>query len=277
MGAQPEASILKRRLDALRDHYDAAFLDSDPLGMVHAFSRPADREVAGFFAAALAFGNAVAIRKTLGKIFRRLGDRPAERLRTLPHGESGGLFRGIVHRWVRPSALDRLAHSVGGALRTHGSLEALFMEGYDPAEKTLHRALSVFRSRLLHGAEEGAPAMRKGTRAALCYLLPDPAAGSACKRFHLFLRWMVRPADGLDLGLWQGVRPDQLTIPLDTHIARIGGLLGLSERTTPNRKMAEEITDALRRFDPADPVRYDFAICRMGILGHCPRRRDDRL
>lgn len=272
-----EVPVLKRRLDALLARYDAAFLDSDPLGMVHAFPRPADREVAGFFAAMLAFGNAAGIRKTLERIFMRLGERPAERLRGFRLEKNGGIFRGIVHRWVRPPALDRLAHSVGAALRDHGSLEALFMAGYDPAEGTLHAALSKFRSSLMHGAEVGLPGMRGGTRASLGYLLPDPMAGSACKRFHLFLRWMIRPDDGLDLGLWRGVRTDQLTIPLDTHIARIGGLLGLSERKTPDRKMAEEITDALRRFEPADPVRYDFAICRMGILGHCPRRQDERL
>jgi uncharacterized protein (TIGR02757 family) len=104
--------------------------------------------------------------------------------------------------------------------------------------------------------------------------LSDPASGSACKRLNLFLRWMVRPDDGLDLGLWAPVRPDQLVIPLDTHEARISRYLGLSDRRTVDWKMAVEVTEGLRRLDPSDPVRYDFALSRLGILDECPRRRD---
>ena len=106
------------------------------------------------------------------------------------------------------------------------------------------------------------------------YFFSSPAGGSACKRLNLYLRWMVRHDPGLDLGLWTEVPPSRLVIPLDTHVARIARYVGLSSRNTADWKMALEVTRALREFDPGDPVKYDFAICRLGILDYCPRKRD---
>ena len=107
---------------------------------------------------------------------------------------------------------------------------------------------------------------------ALHYLLSSPADGSACKRMNLFLRWMVRRTPP-DLGLWTFVDPAKLVIPLDTHVHRIATFLGLNDRKTPDWKAARAITDRLSKFDTADPIRYDFAICRLGILDLCSRRR----
>ncbi len=265
------APLLRERFEGLLGTYDATFLDTDPLGLVHPYPREEDREAAAFFAASLAFGNARAIRGSLGRILARLGECPAERLRRFELRRDAALFDGLYHRWAGPSALAALAHHAGAALREAGTLGAFFLRDYDPAAPTLLGALAGFRRRLLGLAPGASPP------AGLRYLLPDPGGPSACKRLHLFLRWMVRPADGLDLGLWRGPRPDQLLIPLDTHVARIGRLLGLTDRRTPDRRMAEEVTASLRLLDPSDPVRYDFAISRLGILGRCPSRRDARL
>jgi uncharacterized protein (TIGR02757 family) len=101
------------------------------------------------------------------------------------------------------------------------------------------------------------------------HLLPGADSGAA-KRLNLYLRWMVRGPDEVDLGAWRRVRPAQLIIPVDTHIARIAGLLGLCERRTVGWEMAEEITGSLRRLDPEDPVKYDFALCHYGMSGACP-------
>lgn len=267
------APLLRAKLEGLLRTYDAAFLGSDPLGLVHPYPEDADREVAAFFAASLAFGKAAAIRGSLTRILGRLGERPAGRLRGFEYGRDTGLFDGLCHRWAGPRSLAALSHLAGAALREAGSLGALFLEGYDPAAPDLLGALAAFRRRLL-GLGSALPAKALGE---IGCLLPDPGGPSACKRLHLFLRWMVRPNDGLDLGLWKGPRPDQLLIPLDTHLARIGRLLGLTDRRTPGRKMAEEITASLRLLDPSDPVRYDFALSRLGILGRCPSRRDARL
>jgi uncharacterized protein (TIGR02757 family) len=100
------------------------------------------------------------------------------------------------------------------------------------------------------------------------YFFPRPSGGSACKRINLFLRWMVRK-DAVDPGGWTGVHPRQLIVPLDTHTIRAGRCLRLTRRVTPGWKMAADITDALRRLDPDDPVRYDFALCHLSMMGAC--------
>jgi uncharacterized protein (TIGR02757 family) len=105
------------------------------------------------------------------------------------------------------------------------------------------------------------------------HILPDPGKGSAAKRLMLLLRWMIRPADGVDLGLWP-VPASVLLMPVDTHIQKLGYNIGLTDRSGASWKTAEEITAALRRFDPDDPVKYDFALCHLGMLQHCPSRRD---
>ena len=108
----------------------------------------------------------------------------------------------------------------------------------------------------------------------LSHLVPDPAKGSASKRLFLYLRWMIRKDDGVDLGLWP-IDPSLLVIPVDTHIHRIARNLGLTRRSDASLRTAVEITAALRRLDPKDPVRYDFALCHMGVSRECPSRRDE--
>jgi uncharacterized protein (TIGR02757 family) len=91
---------------------------------------------------------------------------------------------------------------------------------------------------------------------------------------NLYLRWMVRPEDGIDCGVWTKVVPRQLVIPLDTHIARISGYIGLTDMQTPGWRMAVDITRSLRKLHSDDPLRYDFALCHLGIAGDCPRKRN---
>jgi uncharacterized protein (TIGR02757 family) len=105
------------------------------------------------------------------------------------------------------------------------------------------------------------------------HLVSDPRAGSACKRLVLYARWMVRPADGVDLGLWP-ISPSDLVIPVDTHVHRISRNLGLTDRRTASWATAEEITAGLRKLDPEDPVKYDFALCHLGVSRDCPSRPD---
>jgi uncharacterized protein (TIGR02757 family) len=105
-----------------------------------------------------------------------------------------------------------------------------------------------------------------GNRASFEYLLPSPQNGSACKRTVLYLRWMIREEDGIDLGVWKSVRPSCLLVPVDTHVAKIARGHGLTKRNSADWKMAEEITAALREFDPDDPVKYDFALCHAGMV-----------
>jgi uncharacterized protein (TIGR02757 family) len=136
-------------------------------------------------------------------------------------------------------------------------------------------ALEHFSARLLgFGHEQFYPRGELKRRIGVRFLFPRPSEGSACKRMNLFLRWMVRPEDGIDCGVWKGVAPRQLVIPLDTHIARISSYIGLTAMRSPGWPMALDITRSLRRLHADDPLRYDFALCHLGIAGDCPRKRN---
>jgi uncharacterized protein (TIGR02757 family) len=149
-----------------------------------------------------------------------------------------------------------------------GSVELFFAEGFS-ANAGLRAGLSSFACRARALAEGQEPPGRN-----FLHLLPDPGTGCAAKRPCLFLRWMVRKDDGLDLGLWTVLAPRELVIPLDTHVLRIARYIGLTDRKTAGWLTAEEITSSLRAFDPDDPVSYDFALAQLGISRDCIHRRD---
>jgi uncharacterized protein (TIGR02757 family) len=123
--------------------------------------------------------------------------------------------------------------------------------------------MAVFINHLLAIGREAAGGRERSYE----YLLPSPANGSACKRINMYFRWMVRPGDGIDRGVWKSVSPAALIVPVDVHVARIGRAWGMTRRATPDWRMAEEITASLREVDPSDPVRFDFALCRYGMVG----------
>jgi uncharacterized protein (TIGR02757 family) len=160
----------------------------------------------------------------------------------------------------------------------HGSLGARFAAllertTAERAKAPLREALARFAAEL----REAPPALElladRGGRG-LRHLCPDPRAGGAAKRWNLYLRWMVRGPDGVDLGLWREVPTAVLVVPLDTHVARVARRLGLTRRRDLSWRTAEEVTGGLRIADPGDPVRFDFALCHLGMCGHCPPRRD---
>jgi uncharacterized protein (TIGR02757 family) len=153
-----------------------------------------------------------------------------------------------------------------------GSIGGYFHRFYEAEQADMARVLARFSHAALtldHGG------LYRGKRLAhtarVRYFFPSPEAGGACKRLNLYLRWMVRPKDGLDLGLWSFVSPSHLVIPLDTHMSRIGRHMGWTKRKTPGWNMAMDITRSLGEIAPEDPTQYDFALTRMGILEGCPR------
>lgn len=257
--------------DAMRAHLDAlvrstdaaARLEADPLGLVRALGSDADREVGGLIAATLAFGNVVAIRRSIGRVYDALDGAPAHAADTMSEAQLARRLRGFVHRVYRGEHVARMLARAGALRRAHGSLGAALAARMD-TETT---------EGLVVGLGRWAEALR-GARPprGLAHLVPDPAKGSASKRLFLYLRWMVRPDDGVDLGLWP-IAPRLLVIPVDTHVHRIAQNLGLTRRRDASLRTALEITDGLRRLDPNDPVRYDFALCHLGVSRECPSRR----
>ena len=264
---RPDSNHFQNRLEDLYrtfDHVDAA---SDPVHIVRRYAAPDDREVVGFCAAALAFGRVASVLNSIESLLAIMGPRPAAFVRSFDPAIHRTAIDPLVHRWIRGRDLVALLLILQRMLREAGTMERFFISGDDPAAPDIRPALDAFSVRALQ--TDVTPAYgRVPKRPGVCYFFPRPSAGSACKRLNLFLRWMVR-RDAIDLGTWTLVSPSRLIIPLDTHVIRLGRCLRLTRFSTPNWKMAAEITASLRAMNVEDPVRYDFSLCHVGMMSAC--------
>jgi uncharacterized protein (TIGR02757 family) len=258
---------VKVALDAVRARCDVSQRrEADPVGFAHRYAAAEDRELVALVAACAAFGNVKAIRAKLDDLLARLGPHPATAAE-----DAAALhlrLRGWKHRVFRGDDIAKLLAGARIVQLAHGSLGALFQAEL-VARDSVREALAAWCDAI----REAGGLFRESARRGPAHLLPDPRGPSGSKRLLLFLRWMVRPADGVDLGLWN-VDPSRLLIPVDVHIHRIARNLGFTRRRDLSWRTTEEITAALARLDPHDPVSYDFSLCHMGMLQRCPSRRD---
>jgi len=225
-------------------------------------------EIAGFLAAVLAYGRVEQIKRDVSDLLERMGGSPYRFVSSFDERKKEKLT-GFKHRFTTAKDMSDLLMVLGRVLRRCGSIEKFFLAGYDPAGRNVTEALSNFCERLLAThAKRHRGRVSKG----LGYLLAKPANGSACKRLNLFLRWMVR-ADGVDAGLWNGVDKAKLIVPVDVHMGRLCRILGLCRRKTVSWSGAEEITESFAALEPTDPVKYDFALSRVGIVDNCTGQR----
>ncbi len=246
------------------DHVESA---TDPVHKVRRFTAAADREVVAFCAAGLAFGRVASVLQSIEGLLAVMGPSPAEYVRRFDPARDREALKPLVHRWIRGTDLGALVLILQRMLAESGSIERFFLAGDDPSAPDITSALDSFSRRAMQ--TDLRPAYgRMPTRPGVCYFFPRPSAGSACKRLNLFLRWMVR-SDAIDMGVWTGVSPSRLIVPLDTHVIRLGRCLRLTRYVTPGWKMAAEITASLRALDPRDPVRYDFSLCHLGMMKAC--------
>ena len=267
---------LKQYLDRFIDGFPVDdHLAMDPVRFVHRYDDPVDREIAGFLASGFAYGNVRSVLRTVGSVLEMMGPHPGEFVAGFDPRRDGRVFRGFFHRWNNGRDLSVLLWILGRLIGDYGSLEAAVAAGMREGDSTVAGGLDGFASAALGlGHERFYSREDLRSRRGVRYFFPRVADQSACKRLNLYLRWMVRPADGIDCGVWTKIRPSQLVIPLDTHLARISRYIGLTEYATPGWRMAEDVTRSLRRLDPDDPIRYDFALCHLGIAGDCPKTRD---
>lgn len=261
---------LKSCLDKLAAEYDASFLDSDPLGIVHDYTDPADRETAGLIVSALSYGGAAQIRKSARAALVPAGESPADFARSVTVNEASALFRSFKHRWTTGDDVAFLYLAAGAMSRDFGTI-GVFMKSLDDPSLPTIETLMIRFSNWMRTFRESLPEGNSGPRDP-SYLIPSPAQGSACKRLAMYFRWMVRGPDALDFGLWPFIGTSRLIIPVDRHIARMSQCLGLTKRHSADWTMAREITDSLARLDSGDPLRYDFALVRPGILRECTSR-----
>ena len=245
---------IKSELEVLYWKYNRAeFVHPDPIEFLHGYGEVRDREIVALVASSLAYGRVAQILSSVSFALAVMKPSPyAFVMETHPHAIRVKLS-GFKHRWTTGDDLAVMLAGVSAVLKQYGSLEACFNAGHDGSGETVLPALISF-------AEE----LRSAAGTAASSLIPSPSRGSACKRLNLFLRWMVR-RDEVDPGGWKDVAPARLIVPLDTHMHRICRALGMTDRKGADMRAALEVTDAFRGIVPEDPVRYDFALTRLGI------------
>ncbi len=268
------ASDLKNRLDRLYDEFNELHSVSDPIWIVRRFERADDREIVGFCAAALAFGRVQSVLNSIEGLLNVMGPSPAAYVRRFDPKRDRRALDHLVHRWTRGIDLAALIWILRQMLDAHGSIEQFFAAGMDLDATTVEQGLDRF-SRRACALDQKAVYGRVTRRPGVSYFFARPSSGGACKRLNLFLRWMVR-RDRVDLGVWTQVKPAQLVVPLDTHVIRVGRCLKLTRYASPGWRMAADITASLRALDPADPVKYDFSLCHIGMMSACGYGRPQR-
>jgi len=239
----------------------------DPIEFPHRYKRRGDIEIAGFIAACFAYGKVTLFKPVIEKLLSAMGNSPRDFLVEFRAKKDGRLFQGINYRFNKNKDIICLLHVMSILLRRHGSIENILKSFYKKTDADTGSALAGFIDYILSINTAGVYG-RDLKPVGLLQFFPSPAKGSACKRMNLYLRWMIRNKD-IDFGIWKGLPQNKLVIPLDTHIARISRCLGFTKRSSNDWKTAVEITNALRKLDPQDPLKYDFAMCHYGISGLC--------
>ena len=253
-----QVKIVLERLYEKYNHH--SLIKPDPLQFVYKYHRKSDMEIVALLASALAYGRVSQIKKSLDDLFARIGKSPFEFVQNF-NARQREKLKSFKHRFTSGDCISDLLELLQDALNRFGSIEELFMQGYSDSDKNIIPALSGFCN-LLTAAHNGR------TTRNLKYLLADPARGSACKRLNLFLRWMVRD-DDVDTGLWKSINKAKLIVPIDVHMGRLCKILGFYDRKGITLSTALEITNNFRQINPADPVKYDFALSRIGIVENC--------
>ncbi len=256
---------LTETLESLYARYNHRRLISpDPLQFVYHYRKPRDMEIAGFLAAALAYGRVQQIEKSVSNLLGRMAGSPHDYVRDFGRAQRRSL-QDFKHRFNTGNDIADLLVLLKWVLDEYGSIEQYFCRCSGPDDDTVIPALARFCDSL---TEMHARRRRGNVSTGLMYLLSSPTRGSACKRLNLFLRWMVRD-DDVDAGVWKSVDKARLIVPVDVHMGRLCRILGLYSQKTVSLAAARKITESFREVAPDDPVRYDFALSRIGIIEDC--------
>jgi len=249
---------LKERLDCIYERYNKReYVNPDPLLFLYNYSEKKDREIAGFLAACFAYGRVDQIMKTVGYILGKLVPGPYAYLMTRKKEDMVSEFKGFRYRFASDVHLVELLWGIRQVIARFDSLENCFRDGWTSEDGTIVQGL-IFLSEQVRQISD------IGHHNDIGHLLADPKKKSACKRSHLFLRWMVRQ-DLVDPGGWDGIPTSRLIVPVDTHMHRTGIMLEFTQRKSCDMKTALEITRGFRKLLPEDPVKYDFSLTRFGI------------
>lgn len=243
---------LKSKLEFHYKNFDKSKISPDPLEFPHRFKHERDIEISAFISSAFAFGNIKQIMNVLEKIHAKIGSSPFDFV--MNFSPSKEYFSNLKHRFYSSQDIDALFNSLRKIYSRNDNMEKFFIKS-----DSMKSNIQSFSKEMIDLCS-----INGKTSLGIKFMFPNPEKGSACKRMNLFLRWMIRK-DELDFGLWKNISPSQLIIPVDVHIARISQKLKLTTRKNISWNMAEEITNNLKKIDPVDPVKYDFALCHIGI------------
>jgi len=258
---QAKLKVVLENLYGRYNHRD--LIEPDPMQFVYRYSKAQDMEIAGFLASALAYGRVEQIQKSVADLLGRMDDKPFEFVVNFDSRKKKKLV-SFKHRFTNGQAICDLLAVLKKVLKKYGSIESAFLANYNTGDKSVIPALSGFCNRLLD--------MHKGKINGLRFLLALPEKGSACKRLNLFLRWMVRK-DDVDTGLWKSIDKAKLIVPVDVHMGRLCKIIGLYNHKTINLSATRKITAGFAKICPSDPVKYDFALSRIGIVENCTGRK----
>lgn len=246
---------LKDFLDLKVDEYNRSqFIESDPIQIPHLFSKKEDIEIAGFLAATIAWGNRKSILKNAHNLMLLMDKKPYEFV--MQHTETDlQTLEGFVHRTFNATDLKFFIKSLQNIYINHGGLEKVFSKNAAPG--SLQMSISEFKKIFFD-----LPHLQRTEKH-----VSDPAKNSAAKRLNMFLRWMVREDNnGVDFGIWKNLSASQLSCPLDVHSGNVARKLSLLTRKQNDAKALAELDNNLRKLDPHDPVKYDFALFGLGVF-----------
>ena len=249
---------LKTFLDTKVAQYNTpTFINDDPICIPHFFSKKQDIEIAALFAAVFAWGNRTIIIKKCRDLLKRMDNAPHDFILNHSDNDLKNLL-GFKHRTFNDTDLLYFIHFLQLHYNKHISLESAFVKGIKPKDKTIENGLNHFFEYFF--SLEDAPRRTQKHIAA-------PFKNSTCKRLNMFLRWMVRSDDmGVDFGIWKNISPAKLICPIDVHVARVAHRFNLLQRKPIDWQAGLELTAHLRKFDKADPAKYDFALFGLGVV-----------
>ena len=264
-----KSTALKDFLDSRVTLYNQPFfVKDDPLSIPHRFTKLQDIEIAGFFAALLAWGNRKSIISSCDKLLELMGNSPYEFIMGVDWDKNSRIsapFKKFVHRTFNELDLWHLFNFLKHHYFYKGepSLETAFTKWMLPGDETVEQALNGFY-KYVFNFDDNAKEEKHCRKHIAC-----PSKKSACKRLNMFLRWMVRDDEsGVDFGIWKNISTSQLICPVDVHVARVAKKLKLLTRNQSDWQSALELTACLRVLDKDDPVKYDFALFGLGVMEH---------
>lgn len=247
--------MLKLELDKYVEEYETKdFIKSDPIQFPHRYKDKNDIEIAGFISSMFAFGKREVFIEKLDNLFSLMENEPFEFIKNFDKKDN--VLKGFGYRFVKDKDLIEVFSILKMLYSENETLESLFSYSYSKAcniKGMLQGVVDYFYSRAEKNASSG-----------FYYLLPDPKKNSALKRLNMLLRWFVRDGE-VDLGLWEFIDKSELLIPLDTHVARLSREFGLLKRNSNDFQSVIEVTEGLKKLDPIDPVKYDFALFGYGV------------